>query len=255
MSITNIEWTNYTWNPWVGCKKISAGCKNCYMYREQIQRGVDPAFIRRTKTLNDPLKWEKLAIIDGKKKMVFTCSYSDFFLDESDSWRDEAWDIIRRTPHLIYQILTKRIERVKDCLPPDWPLPNVWLGVTAENQAMADERIPLLLQTPAALRFVSVEPMLGEIDVREPLNGYPRCLGYHEEENEYEWIQTCRPLDWVICGCESGPGAKPMELDWARNLRDQCQNTAVPFFLKQMMIDGKLVKMPKLDGMAWSEIP
>src|SRR4030066_1119182 len=158
MSITNIEWTNYTWNPWVGCKKISAGCKNCYMYREQTQRGNDPMLIRRTLTTHDPLKWEKQAMVDGQKKMVFTCSYSDFFIDCADSWRDEAWNIIRRTPHLIYQILTKRIERVKDCLPPDWPLPNAWLGVTAENQEMADKRIPLLLQPPATLRFVSVEP-------------------------------------------------------------------------------------------------
>jgi len=238
MAKTTIEWTNYTWNPWVGCKKVSAGCKNCYMYREQTQRGNDPAFIRRTKTLNDPLKWAN--------GMVFTCSYSDFFIQEADEWRADAWDIIRRTPNLTYQILTKRIERVKDCLPDDWPLQNVWLGVSAEDQGAADRRIPLLLQARAAVRFVSVEPMLGAVSL----------WGWLSNPSNAVWYQMKLPmLDWVICGCESGPGARPVAIDDIRSLRDQCVAAGVPFFLKQMMVDGKLIKMPELDGKVWDQMP
>jgi protein gp37 len=261
------------------------------MYREQTWRGNDPMLVRRTKTLNDPLKWDR--------GFVFTCSYSDFFIDEADDWRDEAWDIIRRTPNLIYQILTKRIERVKECLPVDWPLPNVWLGVSAENQAMADKRIPILLQIPAAVRFVSVEPMLEKIDllksVGEPDDEDWDFVNYMQDANDdiepEEFIEECeeecdwvnygtqlvhssehiewlarrkyrvrlqklsRSINWVICGCESGPGERPLEQDWAMDLRDQCQGAGVPFFLKQMMLNGKLVKMPELDGEVWDEMP
>ena len=250
MSETNIEWTNYTWNPWIGCKKVSAGCKNCYMYREQTQRGNDPTIIRRTKTLNDPLRWERKAIADNKKYMVFTCSYSDFFLEESDEWRDDAWDIIRRTPHLIYQILTKRIERVNQCLPEDFPFENVWLGVSAENQETADYRIPLLFETPAALRFISVEPMLG------PINIWNITWDFEQDDKELaNWSRGANYYDWFICGCESGKNARPMNIDWVRNLRDQCKIAGIPFFLKQMEIDGKLTRMPELDGKVWAEYP
>lgn len=250
MARTTIEWTNYTWNPWVGCKKVSAGCKNCYMYREQEQRGNDPALIRRTKTLNDPLKWNKET--GNKKSMVFTCSYSDFFIEEADNWRNEAWDIIRRTPNLIYQILTKRPERILGHLPIDYELiNNVWLGVTAENQKEADKRIPLLLKIKAPIRFVSVEPMLERINLNSE-NLYPK--GSWLKFGEFTPYGK-RPIHWIICGCESGKNARPMELDWVRDLRNQCELANVPFFLKQMMIDGKLVKMPELDGKVWAQYP
>lgn len=266
MSKTTIEWTNYTWNPWVGCKKVSAGCKNCYMYREQTQRGVDPMLIRKTKTMRDPFKWETT---EEKRPMVFTCSYSDFFLEEADCWRDEAWSVIRSTPSLIYQVLTKRIEMVEERLPFDWPLPNVWLGVTAENQEMADKRVPILLSIPAVRRFVSVEPMLGQVDLTKII---PVDLASWSE-NKYAWINSLDgfgarvpsredeigfmtgKIHWVIAGCESGPHARSMELDWVRELREQCQYAGVPFFLKQMMVDGKLVKMPMLDGVQHAEYP
>lgn len=260
MSKTTIEWTNYTWNPWVGCKKVSAGCKNCYMYREQTWRGNDPTLIRRTKTLNDPLGWDRKRITTGEppwgeRCFVFTCSYSDFFIREADEWRPEAWEIIRKTPHLTYQILTKRPERMKECLPPDWPLPNVWLGVSVENQKAADERIPLLLQTPAAVRFISVEPMLEIIDLNQAAYGMgkPRPpLDIMRRQIDGECLSA---LDWVICGCESGPGARPMELDWARSLRDQCVESGVPFFFKQSFENGHLVKMPFLDGKQYAQYP
>jgi protein gp37 len=151
-----------------------------------------------------------------------------------------------------------------------WPLPNVWLGVSAENQAAADERIPLLLQVPAAVRFVSVEPLLDAVDLSPWL--YCQACGYGREaqlmhgDHRLCGAGVDRPgptvLDWVIAGCESGHGARPAETDWFRSLRDQCQEAGVPFFLKQMMVpgypgtsEGKLVKMPTLDGKVWDEVP
>ncbi len=245
MAKTTIEWTNYTWNPWVGCRKVSAGCAHCYMYREQKQRGNDPTEVRRTKTWNDPLKWEKLAAASNAAAMVFTCSYSDFFIEEADQWRPEAWEIMRNTPHLHYQVLTKRIERAAQCLPEVWPMPNVWLGVTAETQAFADQRIPQLLRIPAPVRFVSVEPMLEEIDISP----------YMWDEEARMYGVNVNTIDWVICGAESGAGARPMNMKWAAYLKHQCVFDAVPFFFKQAVVDGKLVKMPKLDGKIWNEIP
>jgi protein gp37 len=154
-----------------------------------------------------------------------------------------------------------------------WPLPNVWLGVTAEDQQRADERIPLLLQVPAAVRFVSVEPLLDAVDLSPWL--YCQACGYGREaqlmhgDHRLCGAGVDRPgptvLDWVIAGCESGPGARPAETDWFRSLRDQCQEAGVPFFLKQMMqtnyggsramAKAKLVKMPTLDGKVWDEVP
>ena len=127
-------------------------------------------------------------------------------------------------------------------------LPNVWLGVSVENQVAADGRIPYLLETPAAVRFVSVEPMLEIIDLRDPLNGYPGVDAYNE------WTEHNR-LDWVIRGCESGPGARPFDVNWARDLRDQCQDAGVPFFFKQGRENGKIVKMPEPDGVVWNQYP
>lgn len=209
---TGIEWTDATWNPWQGCRKVSAGCKNCYMYSEKHRFGQNPSKPVRSSpaTFKMPLKW---AARNPGIKRVFTCSWSDFFIEEADPWREEAWSIIRQTPGVVYQILTKRIERVREQLPWDWRdgYPNVWLGVSVENQAAADERIPLVLQTPAAKRFLSCEPLLG------PIN-----------------LNHVRYIDWVICGGESGPGARPMDREWARSLRDQCKAAGVAFFMKQM---------------------
>ena len=239
---TAIEWTatyhadgtktpGRTWNPWQGCKKVSPGCKFCYMYRDKTRYGQDPMTVVRSSpaTFNAPLKWREPA-------KVFTCSWSDWFIDEADGWRDEAWDIVRRTPRLTYQILTKRPERILDHLPADWGngWPNVWLGTSAENQQYADERIPHLLRVPAVVRFLSAEPLLGPVNLTkvgperwDVLHGWKPA-----NENYPEGANTSR-VDWVIVGGESGPGARPMHPDWARNLRDQCQAAGVPFFFKQ----------------------
>jgi len=216
MKKTGIDWTDYSWNPWQGCKKISPACDNCYMFTDKKRYGQKGSDIHRSAkaTFNKPLKIEA-----GSK--VFTCSWSDFFLEEADEWRDEAWDIIRKTPHLIYQILTKRPENIKDRLPEDWEenFGHVWLGVTAENQEQADLRIPILLDTPTSKRFVSVEPMLEGVDITK--------------------IKYFRHIDWVIVGGESGEKAKTREMkpEWVKKIYDDCQFTVpwsgIAFFFKQ----------------------
>ena len=205
---TGIEWTDKTWNPWRGCHKVSQGCKNCYMFREQKQYGHNPNIVMRSKTtFDDPLKWKEPA-------KVFVNSWSDFFIEEADPWRAEVWDIIRRTPHLIYQILTKRPENIPVGLPNDWGhgYPNVWIGVSAEDQPNADKRVSILVNVPAVIRFVSAEPLLG-------FTSY------------LPWLSK---LDWIIVGGESGPNYRPMYPYWARSIRDECKEAGVTFFMKQM---------------------
>lgn len=230
---TRITWTRggHTYNPWQGCHKVSPGCRDCYMYSEKIRYGQEPNVVVRSKppTFNAPLKWTEPAF-------VFTCSWSDWFIAEADAWRDEAWDIIRRTPHLTYQILTKRPERIAAHLPADWGRgwPNVWLGVSAENQATADERIPVLLTVPAALRFVSAEPLLEPLD----LTPYFRKLA----TGGPGWKLTAglaleiadRVPEWIIVGGESGTRARPFDIGWARDLIRQCSEVRVPVFVKQL---------------------
>jgi len=220
-----IAWTDHTWNPWQGCHKVSDGCLNCYMFRDMKRFGKVPSLVLRSidSTFNAPMKWKELA-------RVFVCSWSDFFIQEADRWRDSAWEIIRKTPHLTYQILTKRPERIKDCLPEDWGQgwPNVWLGVTTENQAMANLRVPALLKIPAAIHFVSVEPMLEVVNLANVIMPDGDHLG-----NNLFNHGTGNGINWVICGGESGPKARPMHPDWVRGLRNQCQGARVPFFFKQ----------------------
>jgi protein gp37 len=233
-----IEWTEATWNPWQGCHKVSAGCKHCYMFREKKQYGQNPAVVIRSKphTFKMPLRLKTAA-------RVFTCSWSDFFIEEADEWRLEAWDIIAKTPHLTYQILTKRPERMLDHLPYKWAhgqepgWPNVWLGVSVEDQATADARIPLLLQTPAAVRWVSYEPALGPVDfetIRVPLAGesYKTISALHATDALDRGTPQPR-LDWIVVGGESGPGARPFDLAWARQTIAQGRASGVPVFAKQ----------------------
>jgi len=129
-----------------------------------------------------------------------------------------------------------------------FPLSNVWLGVTAENQEQVEKRIPILLQIPAAVHWVSVEPMLSDVDLTF-------WAQFEHPDNEGYGVDAIKGLDWVVCGCESGSKARPTNLDWIVNLKDDCQEAGVPFFLKQMSVNGKLVKMPELDGDIWDEYP
>jgi protein gp37 len=232
--MTNIEWCDASWNPWQGCLKVSPGCKQCYMYRDKARYGQDPKVVVRSKptTFNSPLKWTE-------SRKVFTCSWSDFFIEQADNWRDDAWDIIRRTPHLTYQVLTKRPENIKDRLPEDWGdgWPNVWLGVSVESPKYF-HRIVTLSDTLALVRFVSYEPALEVVDFQPAL-----AMG---------WI------DWLISGGESGYSPRPASLDWFRQTRDDCQKWGVPFFLKQLGGSKKINGTwggSILDGKTHSEFP
>ena len=225
-----ISWTNHSWNPHYGCQKISAGCQNCYAYRDMQRYGHLPNTVTRAKpaTFNAPLKWHEPA-------KVFTCSWSDFFIENADEWRDTAWDIIRQTPHLTYQILTKRPENIHDRLPTDWNAgwPNVWLGVSVESTDYL-WRVAYLENTPSVIKFVSYEPALEYVDFMP-----------------YE-------IDWLIAGGESGPDARPAKLDWFRRVRDDCHGFGIPFFYKQFggnhKVDGCWGGC-KLDGRVWHEFP
>lgn len=252
MNKTRIAWTDYTWNPVTGCTPVSEGCTRCYCRALERRFGWPTAVTLHPERLDEPY---------GKRKgRVFCCSMSDLFHpDVPTEFIRRVFDVMAYCRHLTFQVLTKRPERMLhllaygDHLACDsaehhrlltmMPLPNVWLGVTAENQARADERIPLLLQVPAAVRFVSVEPMLGPVYLAQWLS-----LNYRGERRR-------DGIDWVICGCESGPKRRPMEMDWARWLRDQCQATDVPYFFKQADIGGKVVAEPTLDNRQWHQFP
>lgn len=268
MGRTKIEWATDTWNPVTGCTKVSAGCANCYaegMATRFPRTGYAPRALDQDRVgpvhdfnrvllhpdrLDQPLHWRK-------PRRVFVCSMGDLFHEGVPRlFQLNVFGKMRNAQQHTFMVLTKRPLQMKrfiqrmaaDCrmhegyrlIFPEWPLPNVWLGVTAENQDTADERIPLLLQTPAAVRFVSVEPMLGPVDFTSMNDGYNTAI---------------EQLDWVICGGESGHGARPMETEWALQLRDQCYLADVPFFLKQMKVNGKMEKMPLLDGERWAQFP
>jgi len=223
---SKIQWTENTWNPWQGCRKVSPGCKYCYMYRDREKFGQDPTIVKRSNpaTFNKPLTRKKPA-------MVFTCSWSDWFIQEADEWRPEAWDIIRRTPHLTYQILTKRPERIADNLPPDWGAgyPNVWLSVSAEDQDTFNLRVPILTEILAAVQFLSLEPLLSKINFDHFFaNGYlPDPLN---------------KINWVIVGGESGNNFgkwvyRPCKIDWIESIVYDCKDLKIPVFVKQLGTD------------------
>jgi protein gp37 len=194
------------------------------MFREKKMYGQEPNVVVRSKTTFEaPLKWKE-------PRLIFTCSWSDWFVEEADAWRDEAWDVIRRTPQHTYQILTKRIDRAVGRVPVPL-LPNVWLGVSVEDQQRADERIPLLLQTPAAVRFLSVEPMLGPVDLR-PFLAYMDGPEYRNGLRRNPYYDN--RINWVIIGGESGAGARPFDVAWARSAIAWCKAAGVPVFVKQL---------------------
>ena len=243
---SKIEWTDATWNPITGCSPISEGCANCYAKREAEGRlrgkygyPQDEPFrvVFHEDKLEQPLKWRR-------PRKIFVCSMGDLFHEDVTGMSIvNVFAVMAEAWQHKFLVLTKRQERMSDIInhptiandvwlntskgldsePAVWPLPNVWLGVTAENQQRADERIPVLLDTQAAKRFVSVEPMLGPVDLSEYLPGER----WHASE-----APMLSPLDWVICGGEMGANARPMHPDWVRSLRDQCQMSGVPFFFK-----------------------
>lgn len=241
---SKIQWTDRTWNPVRGCSLVSAGCANCYAmkqahrfsgrgkpYEDLTELGPhgprwNGNIMLVPEALEEPLRWKTPA-------RVFVNSMSDLFHEDVPiKFISRVWLTMQLAPQHTFQILTKRPERMLAYMREfghyeGKPLPNVWLGVSAENQETADERIPLLLQTPAAVRFVSAEPLLGPVSFRwahwEPFN----------RDRVINHLDGLRRLDWVIAGGESGPGARPMHPEWARSIRDQCQAADVPFFFKQ----------------------
>lgn len=225
--MTKIEWTEKTWNPITGCSKISAGCQNCYAERMAKRLAGRGGYDRKhpfdvtfhPDRLGAPRTWKT-------PSMIFVCSMGDFYHELVDTnSQDCVFSVMRATPQHTYQLLTKRPEIAREALMHHPLPPNVWLGVTAENQECADKRIPILLDIPAAVRFVSVEPMLGPVDLWQWLGGERNIKPPHKYNGG---------IDWVICGGETGPGARKMELQWARDLRDQCRNAGVPFFFKKV---------------------
>lgn len=293
--MTSIEWCDSTFNPWIGCTKVSTsktcggGCDGCYAEhstpaRVLRSRGIEtwgpgaPRHRTSPSTWSKPLLWERehaaFFAEHGRRRRVFCASLADVFDNEVDpAWRADLFWLIHQTPNLDWLLLTKRIGNAAAMMHEaavtidptgEWPLPwpNVWLGATVVNQAEADRDIPKLLEVPARVRFLSIEPMLGPVKLygRDDggtlwIGGQRGCGGTHRHsgdpaghdhgrgtgwasgdpriEHHHHDHRCNRGIDWVICGGESGPNARPMHPDWVRSLRDQCAAAGVPFLFKQ----------------------
>jgi protein gp37 len=345
--MTTISWTDETWNPTRGCRRVSPGCEHCYAERQAIRMsnagGAYEGLVKLTKNgprwtgkgrlvveqLTKPLSWRA-------PRRIFVDSMSDLFFEASSNEEIAAvFGVMAAAPRHTFQILTKRPQRMREwfawiekeahktalaasggkgggfadaenvwwralvCLEhagaalgdipagggkATWPLSNVWLGVSVEDQPRADERIPELLATPAAVRFLSCEPLLGAIDLQHVQNvertfEIDALAGTHGVLRPHSG--RCARIDWVILGCESGPGARPCELAWLRSLRDQCEASGTAFFLKQAVrqrsfaVDyemngvchpveigtgarekgGNVIELPYLDGVQHAAFP
>jgi protein gp37 len=248
---TGISWTQKTWNPVVGCSIASPGCTNCYAARTGYRLSRNPVTPRYAGTAelvkripvwtgklaaapdhkwNEPLRTEK-------PTLFFVNSMSDLFHEDMpEAWIARAWNIMEQAGQHTFQVLTKRSARMLDWTREHGCPPHVWLGASVEDRRRAHERMPLLAQVPARIRFVSAEPLLGPVTLAP-------------------WLGPDR-ISWVICGCESGPRRRPMNLDWARALRDECVATGATFFFKQAIgADGRKLETPELDGRRWVEMP
>ena len=218
---SRIEWTDHTFNPWWGCTKVSEACMHCYAeaWSKRVGQKVwGPKAERRffsDRHWLEPVKWNAVALAEGRRARVFCASMADVFEDrrELDPWRTKLWDLIDITPQLDWLLLTKRPELVAGLTrwSHGWP-PSVWLGTTVENQESSDLRLPHLSSIPAAVRFISAEPLLGPLDIRSHLGS---------------------TVDWVITGGESGSKARPSSPSWFRELLGQCIAADVPFHFKQ----------------------
>ena len=271
MAKTKIEWATDSSNIIVGCEKCSDGCKHCYAERMALRLAamgqVKYKAVTNGKGWNGKLFFDKdtLDSIEKHKKprRFFVNSMGDTFHDNADlQWIAQILSVAAQNPQHVFIILTKRAKRMHEYFKlAARPPRNVWCGVTVVNQDEANEKIPLLMQVPAAVRFISVEPMLGEIDLTDIIDEETEQYEDHinapvlrrvpEDDLKYHG----KTINWVICGSESGPNRRPAEIEWIRSLRDQCKVYDVPFMLKQMEVDGKLVKMPTLDGVIHDEHP
>jgi protein gp37 len=255
MNKTPIEWTDFTWNPirarlkrgippqhahhsGTFCTRISPGCTHCYasVINKRFGNGLEYTvpnlekieFFIDEKILEEPARRKKPA-------RIFVGDMFDLFHEAIDPfWIGAVFGMILKAPQHTYQILTKRAARMREILTPYGAMDNVWLGVSVESQQYADERIPLLLQTPAAVRFLSVEPMLEAINLDGEDIGSAHALGCGDPSHHDRNDGDCRGVDWIICGGESGSGARPFNLAWAESLLEQCRAADVPFFMKQV---------------------
>lgn len=264
---TSIEWTDRVWNPVAGCSKVSEGCRNCYAetvdkrfaaqwgheYMPWTAANAAHNVRLHEDRLEQPLRWQR-------PRKIFVNSMSDLFHEQvPDEFIRRVFAVMGEAHWHTFQILTKRPERMKELLnsflaekdfatwtggtEPPFPWSNIWLGVSVENQQTADERIPLLLQTPAAVRFLSMEPLLGSVDLRYVR--YEDQVTINALTGEHEWEYPAPNLEqrihWVIVGGESGSNARPMHPEWVRNLQGQCMEAGVPFFFKSW---GEWESMP-----------
>jgi len=244
MAESKIEWTDYTHNFWTGCTKVSPACDHCYAetislrYKRAVF-GKDETRWRPSKdTLQKPLLWNKKAKKNGERKRVFTLSMGDFFDTEVPlEWREEAWEMIKKTNYLDWLVLTKRVNKIIECLPQDFQSHkakwrHVWIGCTVENQEIADLRVPLLQKVPSSVKFLSVEPLLGPIE-----------------------FQSLEGIDWVIVGGESGLNHRPMEEKWVMDIKKQCEQAGVKFFFKQWGGRTPKANGRELKGKTYEEFP
>jgi len=303
-----------TWNPAVGCTKVSLGCRFCYAqtlhdrrHKAYLQGAELPEQYAKPfsevqlipERLERPLRWKK-------PRAVFVNSLSDLFHEEvPQGFIDQVFAVMALTPHHRYMVLTKRHEQMRDYATDRdvqgrvnlaaeglieahgtrqqqwdlsrrrnawrptigrWPLPNVWLGVSVENQKAAEARVPVLVETPAAIRFLSCEPLLGPISFNVTLeegDEYGDGAIYWDMLSGITWmrdgfekeLEPRPPVHWVITGAESGSGARPMDEDWVRGIRDACEAAGIPFFYKQNAEKGRKLSLPELDGRHWAEFP
>ena len=219
------------WNPWHGCVRCSEGCQNCYMYFLDEQRGKSGADIYRTKTgFQYPLSKDR----QGQYKVqsgeqIRVCMTSDFFLEEADQWREEAWDIMRQRPDVVFFLLTKRPQRVKDCLPADWDdgWDNIFFNVTCENQTRADERIPIMLELPFRHKGIMCAPFIGKISIKQYL--------------------STGQLEQVLCDGENYSGSRPCHYEWVKQLREECEEYGVTFVFcgtgRRFVKDGRIYRI------------
>ena len=295
---TGIEWTEATWNAIAGCSVVSKGCKNCYAMKvahrlAQIEKtagkyGGLTQVVNGNIVWNGELRLDEQALLQPLKwtraRLIFVNSMSDLFHENvPDAWIDRVFGVMARCPHHTFQILTKRAARMREYMKnlPNrqadfncdagldgavFPLPNVWLGVSVEDQPCANERIPLLIDTPAAVRFLSCEPLLEPVDLTkmpfaegderhtwDALTGQALMFADGVDGHPDMTIRLDKPIyphiDWVIVGGESGPGARAMQPEWARSLRDQCVRAGVKFHFKQW---GEWMPEPDLAS-EWQE--
>lgn len=238
--ISLISWCHATWNPWQGCAKVSAECARCYMFRDKLRYGQDPRQVVRSApgTFGLPLARYGARSTKGEPgsykippgSRVFTCSWSDWFHQDADPWRAEAWEVIRQRPDLVFLVLTKRADRIAGHLPPGWGngWPNVWLGVTVGAQA-STWRLEALAEVPAAVRFVSAEPLLERVDFG------PRLAA----------------MDWLITGGESGPDSRPLVPAWALEAEAQGRAYGLAVHHKQ---NGEWATLDALDAAGQARI-